>query len=419
MLDLKFIRENLALVEKNNQSRSVSVDLKKLMKLDQEKKTLQTEIEALRSERKKMSKTKPLEVEMAEMKKLGDKIQEWEEKFRVLENQINNILCQIPNLNHETTPLGQDESENLVIEKAGDKPKFSFEPKQHFEVSGVNQFIDIESGAKVSGARFFYLKGPLVLLERAILEYGLNKAMAQGFEPILPPLLVREQAMFGTGFFPADKNEVYSINPGEDDLFLIGTSEVPMIALHAGQIFDKKDLPKKYCALTPCFRREAGSYGKDQQGILRVHQFYKVEMVVFCAPEDSWKIHEELLTMERDIFNDLGLSYQIVNICSGDLGYPAAKKYDLEAWLPGQKKYREMTSASNTTDFQSRRLNIKYRKSVGNKQENSLVHTLNGTVVTDRALIAVIENYQQKDGSVIVPEVLKKLTGFEKIKTAE
>ncbi|MBI5254321.1 serine--tRNA ligase [Candidatus Falkowbacteria bacterium] len=415
MLDIKFIKENIGLVEKNNASRNVKVDLKKLADLDEQRKTLQAEVEGLRNERKKISKTKPTEVEIIEMRKLGDKLQPMEEHLRSLENQIAEILYQIPNLNHETAAIGKDETENKVEETVGEKPKFSFEPKQHFEVAGAKDLIDCESGAKISGSRFYYLKGKLALLERAIMEYGLQKAVGRGFELILPPILVRERAMFGTGFFPADKNEIYKVNPGEDNLFLIGTAEVPLIAMHEGQIFNKKELPKKYCAVTPCFRREAGSYGKDQSGILRVHQFYKVEMVAFAEPEKSWELHKEILAIEKELFNELELPYQVVNICSGDLGYPAAKKYDLEAWLPGQKKYREMTSTSNTTDFQSRRLNIKYKKTTDGKESNILVHTLNGTMVTDRALIAIIENYQQKDGHIAVPKTLRKFIDFEKI----
>lgn len=415
MLDTKFIKENLELVEKNNKSRNVKVDLKKLLDLDTQRKTLQTEVEGLRNERKKISKTKPTDVEIIEMRKLGDKLQQMEERLRPLENQIAEILWQIPNLNHASTPIGKNETENKVMETVGDIPEFSFEPKQHFEVPAAKELIDCEAGAKVSGSRFYYLKGKLALLERAIMEYGLQKVVKRGFELILPPILVRERAMFGTGFFPADKNEIYKVNPGEDDLYLVGTAEVPLVTMHDGHIFHKKDLPKKYCAITPCFRREAGSYGKDQQGILRVHQFYKVEMVVFSEPEKSSEMHEEILAIEKELLSDFGLPYQVVNICSGDLGFPAAKKYDLEAWLPGQKKYREMTSASNTTDFQSRRLNIKYKNSTDGKESNVLVHTLNGTMVTDRAMIAIIENYQQKDGHIAIPKVLQKLIGFDKI----
>lgn len=415
MLDIKFIKENPELVEKNNTSRNVKVDLKKLLDLDARRKTLQTEVEGLRNERKKISQTKPTDVEIIEMRKLGDKLQQMEKRLRPLENQISEILWQIPNLNHSSTPIGKNETENKIMETVGEIPEFSFEPKQHFEVEAAKEFIDCEAGAKVSGSRFYYLKGKLALLERAIMEYGLQKAIKRGFELVLPPILVRERAMFGTGFFPADKNEIYKVNPGEDDLYLIGTAEVPLVTMHDGHVFHKKDLPKKYCAITPCFRREAGSYGKDQSGILRVHQFYKVEMVAFAEPEKSWAMHEEILAIEKELLSDFDLPYQIINICSGDLGFPAAKKYDLEAWLPGQKKYREMTSASNTTDFQSRRLNIKYKNSTDGKESNALVHTLNGTMVTDRAMIAIIENYQQKDGHIAIPKVLQKLTGFDKI----
>ncbi len=417
MIDLKFIRENIKLVEENIRSRGVKLDLKQLVALDEERKELLMETEGLRNERNKMSKTKPTEVEIAEMRKLGDKRKELEEQKISLEEKLDALLCQIPNLNHETTPRGKDESENKVVARVGEKPKFSFPPKQHFEIPAVAKMIDSESGAKVSGSRFYYLKGTLVKLERAIMEYGLQKAAAHRFELILPPLLVREKAMFGTGFFPAEKNEIYQVNPSEDNLFLIGTAEVPLIAMAADKIFEEKELPKKYCAITPCFRREAGSYGKDQSGILRVHQFYKVEMVVFSRPEESWKIHEEILAIEKELLKCLGLPFQVVNICSGDMGFPAAKKYDCEAWMPGQEKYREMTSASNTTDFQARRLNIKYRKILPQgRQENIFVHTLNGTMVTDRTMLAVLENFQTKKGTVKIPKALKKLCGFAEIK---
>jgi seryl-tRNA synthetase len=218
--------------------------------------------------------------------------------------------------------------------------------------------------------------------------------------------------MYGTGFFPADKNEVYSVNPDDDNLFLVGTSEVPLIYMHSGEVFENLDQPKKYLGITPCFRREAGSYGKDTKGMFRVHQFYKVEMVVFAKPDQAWALHDEILAHEESILKALGLPYQVVNICSGDLGFPAAKKYDCEGWFPGQGRYRELTSTSNTTDYQARRSNVKYKTTDGSRE---LVHTLNGTAVTDRALLAIIENFQQADGSVIIPEVLRSYTGFDVI----
>jgi seryl-tRNA synthetase len=272
--------------------------------------------------------------------------------------------------------------------------------------------MDMERGAKVSGSRFYYLRGKLAILERAIMQFALDTMVAKGFELMLPPILVGEQAMYGTGFFPADKNEVYSVNPEDDNLFLIGTSEVPLVFYHSNETLEEADLPKKYVAITPCFRREAGSYGKDTKGLFRVHQFYKVEMVVLTTPENSVQTHDELLGFEEEFLSALGFHYQVVNICSGDLGFPAAKKYDCEGWFPGQGRFRELTSTSNTTDYQARRSVIKYKTKSG---ERALVHTLNGTVTSDRPLLAVIENYQQADGSVIIPEVLRKYTGFDKI----
>jgi len=412
MLDIKFIRENVKLVEKNSLSRNVKIDFKALLRLDEEKTKLQQRIEVLRAKRNQGSKTKPTPAQIAEMKKVGEEIKELESAVNQIESALRELLIKVPNLNHESTPLGQDESKNKVEKKVGEKPDFSFTPKEHFEVENVAPLIDMERGAKVAGSRFYYLKGKIAILERAIIQYAIDITLKQGFELILPPVLVKEQAMYGTGFFPAEKNEVYTVNPGEDNLFLIGTSEVPLIYLHADEVLESKDFPKKYVAVTPCFRREAGSYGKDTKGLFRVHQFYKVEMVVFCAPEKSWQIHEELLALEQNFIQSLGIHYQVVNVCSGDLGFPAAKKYDCEGWFPAQGRYRELTSTSNTTDYQSRRSNIKYKTADGKRE---YVHTLNGTVSSDRPMLALIENFQQNDGSVIIPEVLRKYTGFDRL----
>lgn len=412
MLDIKFIRENKELVEKNNASRNAKVDLNALLELDAKRNDLLKKVDDLRGERNKRSKTKPSEEEMILIRKMGDEIAGLEKILDEEIEKINKMLWGIPNMNHESVPVFQDESGNTAIRKAGEVPDFAFEPREHFEVGSVKPLMDLERGADTSGSRFYYLKGKLALLERALMQYAVDFSVARGFELILPPLMVKEGAMFGTGFFPADKNEVYAVNPDEDNLFLIGTSEVPLIYYHSDQILSEKDLTKKYVSITPCFRRESGSYGKDTKGLFRVHQFYKVEMIVFSKPEDSWGIHEELLKNEEDMLQSLGLHYQVVNICSGDLGFPAAKKYDCEGWFPGQGKYRELTSTSNTTDYQARRSNIKYKTADGKKE---FVHTLNGTVITDRAMLAIIENYQDKDGGVTVPEVLRKYTGFDKI----
>lgn len=417
MLDIKFIRENAALVKRNNASRNAVVDIDELLALDAQRRAAQMALEQLRSELKKSSKHKPSAEEIARLRTVGEEIQKSEAAFRELEERVHALLIAIPNINHDTTPLGKDESENLEIKLAGKKPHYDFTPREHFEIPAVAPYIDSESGAEVSGTRFYYLKGQVVLLERALIEYALHKAIQKGFMPVLPPLLVKERAMFGTGFFPADKNEIYTVNPAEDNLYLIGTSEVPLIAMHDGELFEPSALPKKYCGISPCFRREAGTYGKDQRGILRVHQFYKVEAIVFATQEESWAIHEELLALEEELLSDLGLHYRVVNVCSGDLGYPAAKKYDCEAWMPGQGKYREMTSTSNTTDFQTRRLGIryKYHNPDTKKTENRLAHTLNATIVTDRALLAILEQYQTQEGTVRVPEALQQFVDFKEL----
>ena len=410
MLDIKFIRDHKQLVAHNNASRNVAVDLDLLIQLDEQKNVLQKKIDDLRAERKQASKSKPDPEEIIRLKKMGETISEHENEQMAIEKKMHELMILIPNLNDKSTPEGKDESENKVEKTVGAKPNFDFTPHEHFDVESVKNMIDMERGVKTSGSRFYYLKDKLAILERALMQHAVDSMVRNGFELVLPPILVKEEAMYGTGFFPADKNEVYSVNPGEDNLFLVGTSEVPLIYLHADEIFEEKDLNKKYVAITPCFRREAGSYGKDTKGLFRVHQFYKVEMVIFSKPEDSWKLHDELLRFEEEFILSLGLHYQVVNVCSGDLGFPAAKKYDCEGWFPGQGRYRELTSTSNTTDYQARRSNIKYRTADGKR---SYIHTLNGTVTSDRPLLAIIENFQQKDGSVIIPKVLRPYTNFD------
>jgi seryl-tRNA synthetase len=412
MLDIAFIRENKELVEKNSLTRNVKVDFDTLLALDKEKVALQQKIDVLRAERNAGSKSKPTPEQIAKMKEVGEKVKDFEAEMKQKESALNELLIKIPNINHESTPIGKDDSGNVVARTVGTKPVFTFSPKEHYDVDSVAKLMDLERGAKVGGSRFYYLKGKLAALERAIMQFAIDTMVAKGFELILPPVLVKESAMFGTGFFPADKNEIYTVNPGEDNLFLIGTSEVPLIYMHADEVFEAKELPKKYVAISPCFRREAGSYGKDTKGLIRVHQFYKVEMVVFCTPEESGALHEQLLGFEEEFIQALGLHYQVLNVCSGDLGFPAAKKYDCEAWFPGQNRFRELTSTSNTTDYQARRSNIKYKTADGKRE---FAHTLNGTVASDRPMLAVIENNQQADGTVIIPKALRKYTGFDTI----
>lgn len=309
---------------------------------------------------------------------------------------------------HDSVPIGKDETGNKVERKVGEPTKFDFKPKDHMAIGKQLDLIDAETSSKTSGSRFYYLKNGAVQLEFALIQWLLDKYISKGFTPVTTPQLVREQMMFATGFFPADKNEIYHVNPDEDDLYLIGTSEVPLAGLHMFAPLDVQQLPKRYIGFSTCFRREAGSYGKDVAGIFRVHQFDKMEMYSSVHPDKSWEEHEFLLSIEEEILGELKLPYQVVNICSGDLGVAAAKKYDLEVWIPSQERYRELTSCSNTTDFQARRGGMRYKDGA----TTNYVHTLNGTAMAStRTLIAILENYQTKEGGVNIPTVLQGYMG--------
>lgn len=410
MLDIKFIKENKELVAKNNASRGVHLDLDHLLEVYQAKNDLLKNVETKRQLRKSSSKTKPDEATIQAMKALGAELNTLEQDLKDKEQELNLLLWQIPNINALNVPVGGEE-DSVVIKTVGKTPEFSFPVLDHADLGKNLDLIDMEQGAKVSGARFWYLKNELVDLEFALMQFVWSKVSTAGFKPLAVPHLVKEQAMFGTGFFPADKNEIYQVNVAEETLYLVGTAEVPLISYHADQVLDLKKA-KKYFAFTPAYRKEAGSYGKDTKGILRGHQFDKLEMVVFCRPEEAQFYHQEILKVEESIWQDLKIPYHVLNIASGDLGSPAAQKYDIEAWLPAQNTYREVTSCSNTTDFQSRRLNIKYEQD-GKKE---FVYTLNGTgMAFGRALIAIMENYQTKDGAIEIPKVLRKYLSFKKI----
>ena len=409
MLDIQFIRDNPDKVKENNKIRKCKVSVDAILDLDEKRRALISEIEKSRFELKASSKKKPSKEEIEKLRKLGDEIKKQEEKLAPIELSLNDLLIQLPNITHKSVPEGKDDSGNVVVKTVGKKPKFDFEVKDHADLGADLDLIDVERGAKVSGSRFWYLKGDLVMLEFALIQYAMNFMREKGFIPMLPPMLVRERAMLGTGFFPAEKNEIYKVNADEDDLYLVGTAEVPLASYHADEVIDVADKPLKYFGFSSCFRREAGTYGKDMKGILRGHQFDKVEMFVFCAEEQSWNIHEEILKIAEEFWQSLGIPYHVLNMCSGDIGSPNAKKYDIEGWFPGQNKYRELASCSNDTDFQARRLNIKYKDAEG---KSKLVHTLNNTVCAlGRTMIAIMENYQQKDGTIEIPEVLRKFMG--------
>jgi seryl-tRNA synthetase len=417
MLDIKAIRKNPASFQKSLQRKGVDGSLiDKLLEIDKSKLTLSRCIEDLKSEQNKVSK-EIIQLSGAEkdrilvmMKNLSKKKKELEEEFVNIEKTWQAALESLPNPPHDEAPDGASDEENVVIKKFGEQPNFDFKPLEHWELAEKLQILDTKRSAKVSGARFYYLRNELAILQQALMLWALQKVRSKGFSATIPPFMTRKKAIQGTGFF--DKDENYVVNPDEEELYLIGTSEVPMTSFYADEILDEGDFTEKFVSYSPCFRREAGTYGKDTKGIFRVHQFEKVEMVVFCLPEQSSEMHEMIREIEEEILQDLGIHYQVVNVCCGDLGNSAVKKYDLEAWLPGQGKYREMTSTSICTDFQSRRLNIRIRRKNG---EIVLAHTLNGTATSSRPLVAILENFQQADGSILIPKCLQPLCGFDKI----
>lgn len=420
MIDLKLVRQNPELMRENIQKRNLSVDLDAFLEMDKKLIELNQKLDAIKAEKNAFSKLIPTlsneekTQKLAEMKALWEDEKALSEEIKNLEVEYNKIYYRLPNFLDPTTAIGPDDSGNVVEKTFLEPTKFDFEPKAHYEIWEAKWWIDTEKWSEISGARFWYVKWELVFLQFAIIQYALSKLHSKWFSPILPPVLVREPAMFGTWFLPAGEDGVYRVNENEDDLYLVGTAEVPVTSYHAWEIIDDLSSPIKYVWYSECFRKEAWSAWKDMRWILRWHQFQKVEMVCFCKQEDSGKLHNEMVEVEEEIWQGLLIPYQKLNICSGDLGNPAMKKYDLEAWMPWQQKYREVTSCSNVWEYQSRRLWIRYRDEDG---KTKYVHTLNGTVIAlSRCLIAIIENYQTAEGDVIVPEVLRPfMWGKEKI----
>lgn len=409
MLDIKFIRENIDEAKKALAKKGQAYDLEKVLKLDDARRDLNTRVETLQAEANKIAKEGQKSDRGVEIKKI---LKDLEPQLMEAKENLFVELAQIPNILADDVPTAEegDKEEN----KWGKIPEFNFEIKDHLALGESLDLIDVERAARVSGARFSYLKNQAVLLEFALVNYLTEKLVKKGFTPMLVPDLVKEEAMFATGFFPADKNEIYQVNPGEDNLYLIGTAEVPLASYHADEIIDEAKLPLKYFGFSTCFRREAGSYGRDTKGIIRSHQFDKIEMFVFSRPEESWKIFEELAKINREIFEELGLPYRQININARELGAPNAKKIDTEVWIPSQKTYRELTSCSNDTDYQARRLNCRYKTKEG---KTEFVHTLNDTALAiGRTLVAILENYQQKDGSIKIPKVLHRYCRFKEIK---
>ncbi len=418
MLDIKFIRGNAKLVEEKSAQKGYSPNIKKLLEVDGSRRKLIEEVDAIRSERNKWSSLKspnlPTNLKKGgesvreQGKKLKDTLKGKEDQLEKLNEEFYTLIREVPNLPKDDVPLGPDDKSDKVIKEVGKKPKFAFAPKDHLELGVGLDLIDVDRAAKTSGARFGFLKNELVILELGLVRFAFDLLTAEAFIAVIPPVIINKKIAEGLGYPEYETGEGYKL----DDQFLVGTAEHSIVPMHMDETFVETDLPKRYVGFSTAFRREAGSYGKDTRGIFRVHQFDKVEMVSFVNPKDDGKEHLYLLSLEEKLVSDLGLPYRVVNKASGELGFPTAQKYDIEIWFPGQDKYRETHSASTNTDFQSRRLNIKYQ----NKDKKDFVYILNATAfAVGRTLAAVLENYQQKDGSILVPKVLQKYTGFTKI----
>jgi len=406
MLDLKRIRQEPDTVRAAlaRRGEDVAGPVDRVVKLDVSRRALIPDLEEMRARRNAATDAiaaakragEDADAAIAEQRELGTREKLIARELGVVEEELQGVLASLPNLPDPTAAPGPEDE---LVREVGEPPKLDFEPRDHLELAGEG--IDMDHAARLSGARFAYLKGDLVMLELALVRWVLEKLRGRGFEPVIPPVLVRERALFGTGFLPDTEQQIYSLP--EDELFLVGTSEVALASLHAEEILNAESLPLRYAGFSPCFRREAGAAGKDTRGIFRVHQFDKVEMFSFVSPEESAGEHERILAIEEEILGELNLAYRVVNIAVTDLGSSAAKKYDCEAWLPSRACYRELTSCSNTTDYQARRLNIRVRE---DKQTQTL-HTLNGTAVAvGRTLVALLENGQQADASVELPECL-------------
>jgi seryl-tRNA synthetase len=408
MIDLRDARERPDELRAALARKGAAEVFDELLAADAAVREVQPRVEELRAAR--TLRGKPTPEQLAELEGVKVELQGLEEQLAVAEARRKELLDRVPNPPDEATPDGFTDDDAVEIRRVGEPPSFDFPARDHLALAEIYGWIDLERAAKVSGARFAYRIGDVALLELALYRFALDRLVTRGFTPVLPPVLVREEAMYGTGFFPTEEVNIYGVE--RDELYLVGTSEVPLAAMRSGEILDADELPLRYVGYSTCFRREAGAAGKDTRGIFRVHQFDKVEMFVFTRPEWSREEHERLLEVEEELVQELELPYRVVNIAAGELGASAAKKYDIEAWFPGQERYREITSTSNTTDYQARRLGIRYR---GDAKQLAPVHTLNGTAVTARAMIGLIENFQEEDGSVGIPDVLHEFGAPQKL----
>ena len=421
MLDYKFIKDNLEAVKKNIENRNMTADADKVVELYDKRTALvtkQQELQQKRNENAKAMKQKLDDAKRQELiaagKEIKDQIAVIDKEVAETEEALEEAARQIPNMVHPDAPVGKLDTENLEVKKVGTPRKFDFEPKDHVQIAEELDLLDFDRGTKVSGPKFYYLKNDAVFLEQALIQYALNTLRKHGFELFITPDVAREEVLKGIGFNPrGNESNVYAIE--EEGTCLVATAEITLGGYHSGEILDKAKLPLLYGGLSHCFRREAGAAGQFSKGLYRVHQFDKVEMFVYSTPEQSDELHAKLREIEEEIFTGLGIPFHVVDTCTGDLGAPAYRKWDLEAWMPGRNggEYGEVTSTSNCTDYQARRLNIKYKDDDG---KNKYVHTLNGTAIAvGRAMLAILENYQNEDVSVTIPEVLVPLCGFDKI----
>ncbi len=418
MFDIKLVRDNPEKIQKAAKDKKIDIDIKKILELDNKKREAQKNLQEIAEKRNKINKSitgKPTPEQIEEGKKAKEKYIELDDQYHALNEKLTALLLQIPNPAKEDVKIGKDESENDVVKTWGKPKKFDFKPLDHLELGKSLNIINVESAAKVSGSRFAYLKNDAALLEFALIQFAIAELTKEGFSLVIPPTMIKDDIMKGLGYMEnGGEEDMFQLK--EDGLFLVGTAEHSIVPMHKDDLINLKEMPKRYLAFSSAFRREAGSYGKDTRGILRVHQFDKLEMVSFVTDGKDDQEQEFLLSIEEKLFQALEIPYQVVKMCTGDLGFPAARKYDLEAWIPSQDKYREVTSVSTVTDFQSRRLNIKYTDG----SEKLYAHVLNGTVFAiGRTLVAILENYQQEDGSIIIPKILQKYMGKEKISIGE
>ena len=433
MLDIKFIRENAEKIKEAAKNKNIGLDVDKLLEVDKKRRELISKIDELQAERNKLAKNaqgqKPTVSQIKEGKKFKIELSKAEEDFKKIDKEYLDLMIKVPTIPSEDTPIGKDESSNVEVYKWGEPTKFDFEPKSYLELARDLDLIDFERGVKTAGYRGYYVKNEAVMLQMGLMMYALEKLISKGFIPMIPPTLVREFALFGSGYFAgkeynSEVDEIYKIANDEvlsdgtvkkENKFLVGTAEPSLLAYYANEILDEKDLPLKICGFSQCYRSEIGSYGKDTKGIYRVHEFMKVEQVCISknSIEESDELQKEMVEISKELHQDLGLPYRVLQICTGDMGAGKYKMFDLEAWMPSRNSYGETGSASNFLDWQSRRLNVKYKDKDGNKK---FVHMLNNTALPSvRPMIAILENYQQKNGTIIVPEVLRKWVGKGRI----